>query len=170
MPSPCRAEGIIDGLTVRKVLSDFSTILWFTVPLTTAAGLAAVFVRRRESIRKRALEGRIARMNAVLQAPPRQNPPPKTGAPVANDTVSLPAAPAPPDAKPPDTEPAAKTRSAAKDRGKKGRSGCRWRRDGPLEETRFVRWICVECQVEAFSATKDPPVDCKRYLQGGGVL
>jgi len=43
------------------------------------------------------------------------------------------------------------------------RAGCRWKRAPGRRKTSVVRFICLECGVDAFSQSATPPVTCQRF-------
>jgi len=52
-----------------------------------------------------------------------------------------------------------------------GTSGteCRWRRDPKAGEDRLKRWTCDACGVEAYTAGRGRPKDCKRAYRSGAL-
>jgi len=42
---------------------------------------------------------------------------------------------------------------------------CRWRRDSKGERPPFIKWVCKDCLVEAFTTDNRPPKECKKNLK-----
>lgn len=47
----------------------------------------------------------------------------------------------------------------------KNSQGCKWRRIPEEQTPALTKWRCKACQVEAFSADKRPPKECKKTLE-----
>ena len=47
--------------------------------------------------------------------------------------------------------------------------GCPWKRDAFRPETRFRRWVCATCGVDAYTVTGRPPRECKRASRPSGL-
>ncbi len=46
-----------------------------------------------------------------------------------------------------------------------GSGRCHWRRAAQRPETALRRWVCADCGVDAWSAGRSPPRECKRSLR-----
>lgn len=47
--------------------------------------------------------------------------------------------------------------------------GCRWRADTRRNQGSLRMYHCVSCGAEAYTASKGPPVDCKKGIGGKGL-
>jgi len=136
---------------LRSVLSDIDPVLALACVLSVAAGVA-LLIRAVRRGRRRAAPASAARLARVTRSADERD---------GRDDA----------AEPPRGRPKLVAEGGAR-RWWKGRTSgteCRWRRDPKAGEVRLKRWTCDACGVEAYTAGRGRPKDCKRAFKSSGL-